>query len=204
MNTHARDNPNELRTGGIAIASQAALDFVYASSASQFARVAAVAGKSPRLNAAGTAWAMATLAGQLLKAGSGTSTSTSAVNLDTYAMASGLTANDTVRVFACVGATTQAGNGVSLYNATDSVTLGTFATLAVSEVQVADVVIRQRQTAATAVLSLMLSGDAGGAVTAATFTTAWTGAWTLALRSAGVTAGGTLDWSWAVYQIAGQ
>lgn len=52
------DNTLELRTGGIAIASQAALDFLHASSATQLARVAAVASKYPRLNAGGTAWEM--------------------------------------------------------------------------------------------------------------------------------------------------
>jgi len=34
--------------------------------------------------------------------------------------------------------------------------------------------------------------------------TNWTGSWTLGLRHGGVTAGGTLRWSWAVYKQAGQ
>jgi hypothetical protein len=38
MNTHVRDNETELRAGGLAIASQAAGDFLFASSATQFAR----------------------------------------------------------------------------------------------------------------------------------------------------------------------
>lgn len=40
MNTHIRDNETELRAGGIALASQAANDFGYPSSATQWARVA--------------------------------------------------------------------------------------------------------------------------------------------------------------------
>lgn len=54
----AFDNTIALREGGVAIASQAALDFIHASSATQLARVAAVASKYPRLNAAGSAWEM--------------------------------------------------------------------------------------------------------------------------------------------------
>lgn len=57
MNTHVRDNLNALRGGGVAITSQAALDFVYASSATQLARVAAGTAKQyPRIDAAGTGW----------------------------------------------------------------------------------------------------------------------------------------------------
>lgn len=55
-NADLKDNLNTLRTGGIAIASQAANDFVYASSASQLARLAAVEGKAPIF--AGGAWTM--------------------------------------------------------------------------------------------------------------------------------------------------
>lgn len=59
LNTDHRDNLIALRGGGIAIPSQSALDFVYAATASQLGRLAAVAKKFPRLNSAGTAWEMA-------------------------------------------------------------------------------------------------------------------------------------------------
>lgn len=56
------DNPIALRAGGIAIASQAALDFVYGSSATQLGRLAAGSAlQAPRINSAGTAWEFATL-----------------------------------------------------------------------------------------------------------------------------------------------
>jgi hypothetical protein len=55
----AFDNIAVVRAGGVAIASQAALDFVHATSTTQLGRVAGVASKFPRLNAAGTAWEMA-------------------------------------------------------------------------------------------------------------------------------------------------
>jgi hypothetical protein len=57
-NADVRDNLNALRAGGIALASQAAHDFIHATSATQLGRVAAVAGKSPRLKLDGSAWEM--------------------------------------------------------------------------------------------------------------------------------------------------
>ena len=59
MNTYVSDNDTALRAGGIAIASQAANDFIYASSASQLARLAASSGRIPRYT--GSAWAMVDL-----------------------------------------------------------------------------------------------------------------------------------------------
>lgn len=56
MNTHIRDNLDVLRAGGLALSSQAAQDFIYASSATQLSRLAAVSGKIPRYN--GSAWEM--------------------------------------------------------------------------------------------------------------------------------------------------
>lgn len=53
------DNPVALRTGGIAISSQAANDFVHASSSTQLARVAATtAFKFPRVASGGASWEM--------------------------------------------------------------------------------------------------------------------------------------------------
>lgn len=62
LNTHIRDNLNALRVGGIAIASQAANDFIYASSSTQLARLAAVSGQVPQYN--GSAWVMTTVGTQ--------------------------------------------------------------------------------------------------------------------------------------------
>lgn len=59
LNTHLRDNLSELRTGGLALSSQAANDFLYASSASQLARLAAAAG-APYYT--GSAWAITRIA----------------------------------------------------------------------------------------------------------------------------------------------
>lgn len=81
MNTHLRDNLDALRTGGIALASQAAQDFIYASSATQLARLAAAAGKSPRYS--GSAWAMVTPAKAVYGSTSTSATSTSTSYADT-------------------------------------------------------------------------------------------------------------------------
>jgi len=60
LNTHLRDNDAAIRAGGIAIASQAALDLITGGSATGLARTAAgTALQYPRLNAAGTAWEFA-------------------------------------------------------------------------------------------------------------------------------------------------
>lgn len=59
-------NPLVLRAGGISIASQATLDFIFASSATQFGRLAkGSANQSVRLNAAGTAYEFFTPGGGL-------------------------------------------------------------------------------------------------------------------------------------------
>lgn len=55
-NQNTVDNPSALRTGGIAIASQAANDIIYASSSTQLARLAAgTAGYVLTTNGAGSA-----------------------------------------------------------------------------------------------------------------------------------------------------
>jgi hypothetical protein len=59
FNTHIRDNESELRTGGLALSSQATNDFLYASSATQLGRLAAATGGVPRYT--GAAWALVTL-----------------------------------------------------------------------------------------------------------------------------------------------
>ena len=218
LNTHLRDNLSELRTGGLALSSQAALDFLYASSASQFARLAASASKAPRLNAAGSAWEMALFNCELLKANSGTTTNAAAENVDTYAMASGLTAKDTVVAFISMSSDTQQTATPSVYNSTDSVQMAYLVgtnqaapgSIAAGAAVQTLVIIRQAQNGATTVHSHAMGRTLGGNFAiegggvVSTFTTNWTGAWTLALRHGGVTAGGTGRWSWTVCKVNGQ
>lgn len=213
QNTQVLGNLNELRTGGLAISSQAALDFIYASSASQLARLAAgTAYQAPRINSGANGWEFADPFLKLLKANSGTTTNTSAENVDTVAI-TGLTAKDTILVYATLAAVTQPAGNVDLYNNTDSVSILRVATAA-SDLQAGDKTIttstlRQLQAAATDIAGHTQGKDIIGDTAInnsnnATFTTNWTGSWTLALRQAGVTAGGTLRWSWTVFKVAGQ
>lgn len=144
----------------------------------------------------------------LLKANSGTTTNAAAENVDTIAI-TGLTAKDTLVVYATLASVTQqTANAGILYNVTDSVTVTSGPTIASGVSSQLVHTVRQAQVGATTVLGGTVGATTAPAsvneVNARTFTTAWTGAWTLALRHAGVTAGGTLQWSWAVYKVPGQ
>ena len=154
---------------------------------------------------------------QLLKANSGTTTSASAENVDTYAMASQLTALDTLYVSVRMSSLTQATAAHLLYNSTDSANIVHFQTdgvsgMAAGEFTASELWIRPDQSATTMFHAMGSTFTGSGTGTGAgaaihgrvSQTTAWTGAWTLALRHGGVTAGGTCRWSWAVYRIIGQ
>ena len=95
QNTHVLGNLNELRTGGIAIASQAAQDFLYASSATQLARLAAAGTtalpKSPTYTGS---WAMSYPLGIFRQIVSATY-STEQSSTDTTYIDTGLTASIT-------------------------------------------------------------------------------------------------------------
>lgn len=147
----------------------------------------------------------------LLKAGSGTETSSSATNVDTVAI-TGLSALDTLKVFVHLETTTQPTALSMLYNSTDSVQTGYLAGNGVITVAQGDWLdeetIGPKQSDTKKVTYRETGGSAnntqGLATSQATFTTDWTGNWTLALRQGGVTAGGTLHWKWSVYKVAGQ
>lgn len=145
----------------------------------------------------------------LLKANSGTDTTAAAANVDTIAI-SGLTALDMLVIDVDLAAVTQQTAAPTLYNNTDAVSillqLLAGGNLAAGARLITHTRILQAQSGATTVAALGVGG-AGGALVAnavVTFTTNWTGSWTLALRHAGVTAGGTLRWRWSVYKVAGQ
>lgn len=203
-----------IRAGGIGIASQAALDLITASSATQFARTAVgTALQSPRINVAGNGWEFWSPGIALLKSDSGTHTSTSTVNVSTIAMASSLTIKDSLLVVLSVSEITQnIINGGLLQNSTDSVTVavlngGSSYTAGITNRTAEAHLIRCDQTSNLLSTAFSITNAAGGAgnpiSTIATFTTAWTGAWTLALRIGGVTAGGSCGWSWGVYALKG-
>lgn len=200
FNTDLVANLIELRAGGIAIASQAALDFLYASSATQLGRVAKGTGlQYLRMNAAANAYEFATPSLTLLKEGAGTDSSAGATNLDTYAMASSLTIKDTLLVFARLANTGSAANiNITLHNTTDNVSIGSVQAAANTNYYVERALVMAQTATKVGFLST------AGALTRSTFVTNFTGNWTLALRHGGITAPDTLEWEWALYRLAGQ
>lgn len=150
-------------------------------------------------------------------ASSGSSTTTTANNLATVAI-SGLGIADQLEVVITLDAVTQAGGTVQLYSSTDSAIImelmagGSSLTVDCDYHGTANIMQNPR-TNLTYLTNVMEfsgatgtgSGQAAGGIRSGTHTvsTAWTGNWTLALKSGGVTSGGTLKWSWAIYKKAG-
>lgn len=213
------DNLDGVYAGGVAIASQAALDFVYGSSATQLARLAAGAAlTSPRINADGNGWEFAAASIALVGVVEGTNTTAAATNVATVAI-SGLTVKDQLLVMVTHSSATQGTAEPVLYNSTDSVVLAEYLN-SINSVTTGVYskwagLLGVDQSSNTKVVTwgigtpgvttgYMVTGSINGQV--ATATTAWTGAWNLSLRTGtgGVTAGGTYRYRLSVYKIAGQ
>lgn len=224
-NADVRANPIALYGGAMSVSSQAQYDLLQASSATQLARIAGVANavlvtdgsKVPSLSTTLPAVDGSALTGisvqlSLLVADSGSTSSTSAENVDTIAI-SGLTSKDRLLVYVAVEYEGQTGDEPILYNTTDSVAIHDFMDVsgasptAGSQGQFVST-ISQLPSANTKISAYTRGrenvGTQGDAIVVSTFTTAWTGSWTLALRHGGVTAGGTFRWSWSVFKVAGQ
>lgn len=193
-----------VRDGGLTIASQAALDFIYAASASQLGRLAkGTSLQYIRMNSAATAYEFASIAPTLLLEASGTTTNAAAENVSTLALASTLTIKDTLLIFVRHRNTGNAANVVPIiYNSTDGVTIATLSP-ANNNYYVDPVIVGAQSTTLVGGVSLPFAGVVI-APTRSTFTTSYAGAWTLALRHGGVTAPDTWQWEWAVYKLAGQ
>jgi hypothetical protein len=148
----------------------------------------------------------------LLHAGSGTNTAAGATNVDTVAI-TGLTAVDTLLIYATLESTTAGTGDPQIYNVTDSqkwidVFLDTAPNMGANNNGSMAIVIRQRQSGSTSLslfnYGLDISNIFTGDWNRITPTTAWTGSFTLALRHTGVTATGTFRYNWAVYKVPGQ
>jgi len=146
----------------------------------------------------------------LLRAGNGTDASAGATSVDTFSIAS-ITANDSLEVVYTLEASSQATAAVFLTNTTDGVNLVSLTggnILTANTAIQGRAILRQRQGASTTIAAIadgqVLGGIRSDTSASVGVTTAWTGTWSLALRHAGVTAGGTLKWGWAVYRKAGQ
>jgi len=147
----------------------------------------------------------------LLKANSGTSTAAGATEVDTQAI-SGLTAKDTLVFYYNVRSVTQATADVSIFSSTNGTHIARAlagGAIPANGTVIGNGTLRQAQDAATSYNGFTIDGELSAAaatvdIRRATSMTAWTGSWTIALRHGGVTSGGTLQWSWALYKVAGQ
>lgn len=145
----------------------------------------------------------------LLHASSGTDTNAGATTVDTVTMLTHLTVLDSLLVLASMVSKTQITAAPSLYNVTDSIAIATSpAQVGLAVTNFFEWTVRQDRFVATNFLSKQLTFDASnvGVLAQANvgMSAAWTSGWTLGLRHGGVTAGGTLYWSWAVYRLNGQ
>ena len=149
----------------------------------------------------------------LLHTNSGTNTSTSAVTLMSYPMASQLAATDGLVVYILLRSTGAANKGLeTLFNSTDTVDIGSIIGTDV-------IPVNQRVNSLWWAWGASgISGDTGGAWinienkagtsygpagAAPAFTTAWTGAWTIAVKHGGMESGGTMNWQWYIYKVLG-
>ena len=147
----------------------------------------------------------------LLKANSGTTTTTTEENVDTIAI-SGLTQYDSLMIVYTAQSEDQTTFSPNIYSETDDVNItrllydGGQGNIPAGKNVTSTVMITQAQTSNKIIAASGALGQFGGRTVGgySTFTTAWTGSWTLALRHNGVTSGGTFRWSWRVYKLAGQ
>lgn len=143
-----------------------------------------------------------------LRSASGTSSAAGATNVDTIAI-TGLTALDRLWVKIDALSVANSTSTIGLYNSTDSVALNTsVASLASGATLMLTCDVNQSQASATSIDTKLEGKDTVptvyNSIVVATFTQLWTGSWTLALRHGGVGGGGTLQWKWSVYLLAGQ
>lgn len=134
---------------------------------------------------------------------SGSDTTASAANVDTYAMASGLSDKDTLVVL--VQHSNPSGSGVvatSLYNATDS--LAVLAGSTANNNYYQDIfIISCDKSSGTKVITTGILTDGYVPGTIANFVTNFNGNWTLALRHGTISGGATWYWRWKIFRFKG-
>lgn len=149
----------------------------------------------------------------LLHAAADTEASPTAISVDSVTI-TGLTAFDTLVVEITMASVTQATAAPKLYSATDSVTIvsltNSAAPIPAGGFLQMTVKIRQQQAGVTKLFAHAIGYDpstglvGGGNTWNNPTVTNWTGSWVLALRHGGVTAGGSLQYSWTVTKHSGQ
>lgn len=149
----------------------------------------------------------------VLHAAANLDTTATAVTVDSVSI-TGLTAFDTLVVEITLQSVTQATAAPSLYALTDGVTIvsltNSSAAIPANGFLQTTVKIRQQQAGVTKLFAHALGYDpstgivGGGNTWNNPTVTDWTGTWSLALRHGGVTAGGSLHYSWCVTKHTGQ
>jgi hypothetical protein len=142
----------------------------------------------------------------LIASNSGTDAAAGATDVSSVTI-SGLTAKDQLHITIANFASSQAVGSVSIRNQTDGVNLAVIGAMTANTATVGSVTLFQSQGTSTTVWSVVNAYEGAndrGNSTFAGVATAWTGSWSLALRHGGVTAGGTMQYRWNVYKIAGQ
>lgn len=195
-----------IRAGGLALTSQAANDLLYASSATQLARLAnGTTGQVLTATTSGApSWTTPTTGPMtLLTCASGSDTSAGTTTLASLSV-SGLTAKDSLLIYYVADSQTQDTAGFTpAYNSTDSVALFAAGTITAGNNNEGQILF-QNSPRGTTTIYCNPGTNAGLGRASVAVTTAWTGSWTLTIRHTGVTSGGTLYWKWAVYKVAGQ
>lgn len=195
-----------IRAGGIGIASQAQYDMVYASSATQLARVAN--GTTGQLWTATTSGAPSWQTPApgvvvLLRSGTGTSTSAGVTTLDSFSV-TGVGAKDTIHVYASAGCPTNNINNLNIYDSTTSTIWGQTGNNAQSQ-SLKTETMRCKHAGSEQLKTITMSGS-GTTLNVSTYTNDArdiTSTFTLALRWDAIGGGDTGTWTWQVWKVVG-
>lgn len=212
--TGGLNTPLVVAQGGSGVATHTAYGVIVGGTTATGATQTITPGTSGYLLTSGGAsavptWAAATPAAMtLLYANSGTSTAAVATTVDSIAI-SGLTVKDRIHVLIAHQSVTQATAQPKMYNVTDAAVfcnLTDAGSMTAGQTQSVAVYGMNQQSAVTLTTWFATGRTATPAVTSFSpfMTTNWTSPWTLGLRHDGVTVGGTYQYAWAVYKIAGQ
>jgi hypothetical protein len=203
-----------VRSGGLSVASQAAGDILVASSSTQYSRLAkGSALQYLRVNSGATSLEYASIGVDRLYAASGTNTSGSAANLDTFTLPT-LDAKDKILIVWSLEAVTQNSVGpVQIYSVTDSLNMGSL--ISASQAPVSGTGYSGRawmlpskvDPKGIAVMSSNVRFSTGATENFSsglqTMTTSILSAPQIAFRYGGIIAGGTAHWAWSIYLYRG-
>lgn len=194
-----------VRSGGLSVTSQAQYDLLYASSASQLARIPnGTTGQVLTATTSGApSWAAAPGAAVLLRSGTGTSTSAGVTTLDSFSV-SGLSNKDSIKVMASAGCPSNNITNLQVVDSTTATVWGQTTSTAQSHMLKTET-MRCKHGGAEQMKSICMSGT-GTTLNTSTFgndARDITSTFTLALKWDGIGGGDTGTWTWQVWKVAG-